>query len=44
MIRSDFCDYSAAYIVAKGRISVTGTANVNSRNKKLAFKNNAPFR
>ena len=28
----------------KGRISVTGTNNGNRRNKKLMFKNNAPFR
>ena len=27
----------------KGRISVTGIANPNKRNKKLTFKNNAPF-
>ena len=28
----------------KGRISVTGTDNANRRNKKITFKNNAPFR
>ena len=28
----------------KGIISVTGTNANNRRNKKLAFKNNAPFR
>ena len=44
MLRSDLCDYSDAYIVVKGRISVTGTDNANRRNKKLTFKNNAPFR
>ena len=43
MLRSDLCDYSDAYIVVKGR-SVTGTENANRRNKKLTFKNNAPFR
>ena len=43
MLRSDLCDYSDAYIVVKGRISVTGTNNANRRNKKLTFKNNAPF-
>ena len=32
------------HIVVKGRISVTGTNNANRRNKKLTFKNNAPFR
>ena len=41
--RWDLCDYSNAYIVAKGRISFTGTDNANRRNKKLTFKNNAPF-
>ena len=44
MLRSDLCDYSDAYIVAKGIISVTGTNNANRRNKKLIFKNNASFR
>ena len=32
------------HIVVKGRVSVTGTNNANRRNKKLTFKNNAPFR
>ena len=41
MLRSDLCDYSNAYIVVKGIITVTG-ANNNSRiNKKLVFKGNA---
>ena len=44
MLRSDLCDYSDTYIVVKGRISVTGTNNATRRNKKLTFKNNAPFR
>ena len=44
MLRSDLCDYSDAYIVVKGRITVTGTNNANRRNKKLTFKNNATFR
>ena len=44
MLRSDLCDYSAAYIVLKGKISVTGNNNVNRWNKKLTFENNAPFR
>ena len=43
MLRSD-CDYSDVYIVVKGRISVTGTDTANRKNKKLIFKNNAPFR
>ena len=44
MLRSDFCDYKDAYIVAKGRIKVKGTNNTNRRNEKLTFKKNAPFR
>ena len=43
MLRSDLCDYSNAYIIVKGRISDTGTHNANKRNKKLTFKNDAPF-
>ena len=39
MLRSDLCDYSDTYIVVKGRISVTGTNNVNRKKKKLTFKN-----
>ena len=42
-LRSGLCDYIDAYIAMKGRISVTGIANPNKRNKKLTFKNNAPF-
>ena len=33
-----------SYIVAKGKISVRGTNDVNRINKKLTFKNNASFR
>ena len=44
MLRSDLCDYSDAHIVEKGRISVRGTNDANRLNKKLIFKNNAPFR
>ena len=44
MLISDLCDYSDAYVVAKGRTSVTGTNIANKRNKKLTLKNNAPFR
>ena len=42
MLRSDLCDYSDAYIVVKGTITVTDPNNANY-DKKLAFKNNAPF-
>ena len=42
MLRSDLCDYSDAYIVVKGKIIVTNPNN-DAYDKKLAFKNNAPF-
>ena len=42
MLRSDLCDYSDAYIVVKGNITVTNPDN-DAYDKKLAFKNNAPF-
>ena len=42
MLRSDLCDFSDAYIVVKGTITVTNPAN-NAYDKKLTFKNNAPF-
>ena len=44
MLRSDLCDYSDAYIIVEGTISVIGINAVNRRNKKLTFKNNAPVR
>ena len=46
MIRSRLCDYSDAYILFKGTITVenTGAAAVlNNRNKKVIFKNCALF-
>ena len=42
MLRSDLCDFSDAYIVVKGTITVTDPDNAK-RNKSVAFKNNAPF-
>ena len=42
MLRSDLCDYSDAYIAIKGNITVTNPDN-DAYDKKLAFKNNAPF-
>ena len=42
MLRSDLCDFSDAYIVVKGNITVTNPNNAK-RNKSVAFKNNAPF-
>ena len=47
MIRSSLCDYSDAYILAKGAITVlnkaTAGAAVNNNNKKVIFKNFASF-
>ena len=42
MLRSDLCDYSDAYVLVKGKITVANPNN-NAYDKKLAFKNNAPF-
>ena len=44
MLRSDLCDYSDAYVVVKGKITVEGENDAKTRNKKVIFKNNAPFR
>ena len=47
MLRSDLCDYSDAYILVKGKITVSANAGVNNnrdkKNRPLAFKNIAPF-
>ena len=46
MLRSDLFDYSDAYIVVKGNITLTKTNGreiINIRNRFLAFKNNASF-
>ena len=43
ILRSDLCGYSDAYIVVKGDITVIIPNNINQCDKKLAFKNNAPF-
>ena len=40
MLRSDLCDFSDAYIVAKGNITVT---DPNDTYDKKKIKNNAPF-
>ena len=44
MLRSDSCDYNYAYIVVKETVTVEGGDDDKKRNKKLTFKNNAPFR
>ena len=47
MLRSSLCEYSDLYIFAKGNISVNNTAaadaDANNTNKKVIFKNCAPF-
>ena len=43
MLRSSLCDYSDAYILVKGNISVNNTAAADNTNKKVIFKNCAPF-
>ena len=47
LLRSDLCDYSDAYILVNGTITVTAAAGANNirekRNKPLILKNNAPF-
>ena len=41
MLRPDLCDFSDAYIIVKGTITVTDADN-DAYDKKLAFRNNAP--
>ena len=47
MLKSSLWDYSDAYILVKGTITVNNTpaagANTNNTNKKVRFKNCAPF-
>ena len=47
MLRSSLCDYSDAYILVKGNVTVNDTAtdgaDANNTNKKVIFKNCAPF-
>ena len=47
MLKSSLCDYSDAYILVKGTISVNNSAAAgaaaNNTNKKVIFKNCAPF-
>ena len=47
MLKSSLCDYSDAYILVKGTISVNNTAaqgaNANNINRQVIFKNCAPF-
>ena len=47
MLRSSLCDYSDSYILVKENITVNNTAAAgaaaNNTNKKVIFKNCAPF-
>ena len=49
MLRSSLCDYSDAYILVSGTITMAGAGNddavrrVHKRNKRVIFKNCAPF-
>ena len=47
MLKSSLCDYSDAYILVKGTITVNNTAAADAdlkiTNKKVIFKNRAPF-
>ena len=48
MLRSSLCDHSDAYILVKGNITVNNTATTaaaaaDNTNKKVIFKNCAPF-
>ena len=49
MLKSSLCDSSDAYILVKGKITITGagddaaTRQVDERDKGVAFKNCAPF-
>ena len=49
MLRSNLCDYTDAYILVKGTITITGTGNdaatrqADERDKDVTLKNCAPF-
>ena len=49
MIKSSLCNYSDAYIIVKGKITITGAGDdaaarqADERDKGVAFKNCAPF-
>ena len=47
MLRSSLCDYSDAYILVKGNITVNNNAGagagVNNFDKRVLFRNCAPF-
>ena len=47
MLKSSLCNYSDAYILGKGTMKVNNTAaadaDANNTNKKVIFRNYAPF-
>ena len=49
MLRSSLCDYSDAYVLVNGTITITGVGNdgamrqADERDKGATFKNCAPF-
>ena len=49
MLKSSLCDYSDAYILVKGKITITGAGDdtadrqADERDKGVAFENYAPF-
>ena len=49
MLRSNLCDYADSYILVKGTITITGKGDnageiqANERDKRVTFKNCAPF-
>ena len=49
MLKSNLCDYTEAYILVKGKITITGQGDddaarqADERNKGVIFKNFPPF-
>ena len=43
MLKSNLCDYSDAYILVNGTITVAGNNQRDRQNRPLILKNNAPF-
>ena len=43
MLRSDLCDYSDAYILVNGTITVAGNQPRDRQKKTVILKNNTPF-
>ena len=43
MLRSDLCDYSDAYILVNGTITVSGNLPRDRQNRPVILKNNDPF-